>query len=114
MPPPDANGRVNATVMLLSATSLQKVQAQLGPAPCEFAGFVASKGMVEHELVDLVEDVLKRTPAWLRRELSSTDDSMRERAEAALTAMVAAAVVSAIRSSAEAAGSVAFSSTEVH
>ncbi|WP_037535663.1 hypothetical protein [Sphingomonas sp. RIT328] len=70
--------------------------------------------MVENELVVLVGDVLKRTPAWLRRELSSTDDAMRQRAEAALTAMIAAAVSSAVRSSADPVNGLVSRSTGIH
>lgn len=41
----------------------------------------------------IVEQVLARTPAWVRQDLASADAATRVRAEEALSAMIGAALV---------------------
>ncbi|WP_311722269.1 DUF6771 family protein [Sphingomonas sp. BK345] len=44
------------------------------------------------EQLDLIAAVVSRTPDWIRRDLSSTEPALRQRAEEALAAMLAAAI----------------------
>ena len=47
--------------------------------------------MTEEQLAVVAADV-SRAPDWIRRDLSSTDPALRQRAEDALAAMLAAAI----------------------
>jgi hypothetical protein len=44
------------------------------------------------EQLDVIAAVVSRTPDWIRRDLSSTNPTSRQRAEEALAAMLAAAI----------------------
>ncbi|WP_165927198.1 DUF6771 family protein [Sphingomonas sp. BK235] len=44
------------------------------------------------EQLALIASVVSRAPEWIRRDLSSTNPALRQRAEEALAAMVAAAI----------------------
>jgi hypothetical protein len=47
------------------------------------------------DLNEIVTAVLRQAPQWIRSDLLSKDPSMRERAEEALAAMIASAIVDA-------------------
>jgi hypothetical protein len=48
--------------------------------------------MTQEELTGLIGAVLSRAPQWVRHDLSSTDTSLRSRAEETLAAMIAAGI----------------------
>ncbi len=50
--------------------------------------------MLHAELQDLIGDVLRRVPEWVRNDMASRDPANRRRAEETLAAMMAAAVKS--------------------
>jgi hypothetical protein len=47
------------------------------------------------DLTAIITSVLNQAPEWIRSDLTSKDASLRERAEEALAAMIAAAVAGA-------------------
>lgn len=47
---------------------------------------------MSNELSERILAALARAPDWLRRDLSSKDDANRQRAEEALSAMIASAL----------------------
>ena len=49
------------------------------------------------KLQDIVRAVIAKAPHWVRQDLSSKDATLRERAEEALAAMIASALIEADR-----------------
>ena len=68
------------------------VQASRGTSGLPPRTIVGMAGEMNINLIDIIQAVVARAPAWLRHDLAAADPSVRARAEDAMAAMIAEAI----------------------